>query len=41
MAATVSLVETARSAAANLGCSSFKPEQELAILSFMEGDYSR
>ena len=38
MAATVSLVETARSAAANLGYSSLKPEQELAILSFMEGN---
>ena len=38
MAATVSLVETARSAATNLGYSSLKPEQELAILSFMEGN---
>ena len=38
MAATVLLTEIARSAAANLGYSSLKPEQELAILSFMEGN---
>ena len=31
-------IETARSAAANLGYCSLKPEQELAILSFMEGN---
>ena len=34
----VSLSEIVRSAAANLGYSSLKPEQELAILSFMEGN---
>ena len=35
---TVSLVEAVKSVAANLGYCSLKPQQELAISSFLEGN---
>ena len=38
MMAALSVADIARSAAANLGYSSIKPEQELAISSFLEGN---